>query len=185
MLPETVRALAAGEKVAVATLFQFNFLVKTMRFWDGLGYLTAGGHEWQGSGRLISASGLEQSIDLSAPQATFKLTGANEELVLLASLSEYQVAGRPCSVYAQFLTSSLVPLDQPIAVWGGIMDVMSFSLGVKDRVISLSAETLFTGRTRATYGFMTDTDQQSRWPGDVGFEFTAQLVNKTVTWLRG
>lgn len=185
MLPETVRAIAGGEKVAAATLFQFNFLSRTMRFWDGIGNLTAGGNEWQGAGRLISASGLEQSIDLSAPQATFKLSPVTDELIAFAAASESEVTGRPCSVYVQFLSSELTPLDSPVAVWGGIMDVMSFSVGVRDQMISLSAETLFTGRTRATYGYMTDTDQQARYPGDVGMEFMASLINKTVTWLRG
>lgn len=185
MLPETVAALAAGDRVSVASLFQFNFQSQTQRYWDGIGSLVAGGFEWMGSGKLISAAGLEQSINLSAPQATFTLTGATDEMMAYAAASEFEVTGRPCSVYIQFLSAPGVPLDDPIAIWAGVMDVMSFEAGVKNQTISLTAETLFVGRNRSSYGYMTSTDQEARWPGDLGMEFMAVLMNRTVNWLRG
>lgn len=185
MLPETVAAKAAGSRVSVARLFEFQFASRTMRFWNGVGYLTAGGERWQGSGKIIAASGLEQSVDLSAPQASFTLTGASPELMGYAADSAAEVTGRPCAVFEQFLTGPYRPLDNPIPIWAGVMDVLSFRASIRERVITLTAETLFVDRTRAPYGYMTDTDQQVRWPGDRGFEFTPQLLNKTVTWLRG
>lgn len=185
MLPETVAAIAAGDRVAVACLFEFQFASATKRFWDGLNDLSAGGSTWQGAGALISASGLELPTGLNAPQASFTLSGATPELIAYAAASESEVTGRPARAFVQFLSSAIQTLDDPIAVWAGHMDVMSFRAGVKDQSISLSAETLFVGRVRAPYGFMTDTDQQARWPGDRGMEFMASLMNKTVTFLRG
>jgi hypothetical protein len=185
MLPDTVSALAAGDRVGVATLFEFQFASSTQRFWDGLGWLTAGGHRWQGSSKIISVSGLEQSRGLSAPQANFVLSGATNELISLAANSDEEVTGRPCAVYIQFLGRPFQTLDTPIALWTGTMDVMSFRAGVRDQSITLSAETLFDRRARAPYSYMTDTDQQARWPGDRGMEFMALLINKTVKWLRG
>lgn len=186
MLPETVAAKAAGQRVAVATLFEFQFKSQTVRFWDGLRKLvTADGREWIGSGAVISASGLQQSRDLSAPQATFTLSGADDDLMAFAAGSIEEVTGRPVGVFIQFLSDKFVPFDSPIAVWSGIMDTLSFSAGAGVQTITLTAESLFIGRVRSPYAYMTDADQQARWPGDTGMSQMPSLVNKQVTWLRG
>ena len=184
MLPDTVKELAAGHRVQAATLFQFEFTSGTQRFWDGLGYLTADGHDWLGFGQMCSVSGLEQSRNMGAPQTTFKLSGVDDNLIAIAVNSAAEVTGNPCTVLLQFLSSVGVPLDDPIAIWAGTMDTLTFQAGVRDQSITLSAETLFVDRVRAPYGFQTDTDQRARWTGDRGYEFVASLLWKTVNWLR-
>lgn len=185
MLPLTVSELASGHRVRVATLFAMDFSSGTQRFWDGVGYLQADGHDWLGFGQLISVSGLEQSRGLGAPQTTFTLSGVDDNLIAIAVNSAAEVTGNPVTVYLQFLSSAGVPLDDPIAIWAGTMDTLSFSAGVKDQSITLTAETLFVDRTRAPYGYYSDTDQRARWPLDRGLEFTASLIFRTVNWLRG
>lgn len=184
MLPETVAEMAAGHRVSAAVLFEFNFASSTQRFWDGVGWLAAAGHQWLGFGELVSVSGLQQSVGMTAPQATFTLTGAKAELLNVAANSASEVTGRRCAVYLQFLSSAGVPLDDPIALWVGKMDVLSFNAGATNQSITLTAETLFVKRVRSPYGYLTDTDQQARYPGDVGLEFMPKLLNKTVNWLR-
>lgn len=184
MMPELVAELAAKKTVAVARLFEFKFLSATTRFWDGLGWLDAGGRRWQGSGNVISVSGLDQGEGLSASKATFSLSGTTPELLAAAVNSESEVTNRPCTVYIQFLSKRNVALDNPIPIWTGRMDAMEFSGDVRTQTINLNAEGLFVDRVRATHGLQTDTDQQARWPGDRGFEFMPSLVNKDVPWLR-
>lgn len=50
--------------------------------------------------------------------------------------------------------------------------------------ISISAESLFTLRSRPNYAMLTQSDQDRRYPGagDKGFEFVGGLVNKVLTW---
>ena len=122
---------------------------------------------------------------MSAPVATFKLSGVDDNLIAIAVNSASEVTGNPCTVYLQFLSSAGVPLDDPIAIWAGTMDTLTFQAGVKDQAITLTAETLFVDRVRAPFGLYSDTDQRARWPGDRGFEFVASLIFKTVNWLRG
>lgn len=184
MLPETVREIAAGHRVAVAVLHEFQFQSVTKRFWDGHGYLPAGGHEWLGFGQMGSVAGLEQSRGMGAPQATFMLSGVDDFLISVAVNGAAEATGRPCAVYLQFLTAAYKPLDTPIAIWTGNMDTVGFKAGTKQQRITLTAETLFIDRIRAPWGFMTDSDQRARWPGDRGFEFVASLVFKSVNWLR-
>jgi len=185
MLPDTVKELAAGHRVQASTLFEFQFTSGTQRFWDGHGYLTAGGKDWLGFGQMGTVSGLEQSRNMGAPQTTFKLSGVDNNLIAIAVNSASEVTGKPCTVYLQFLSAAGVPLDDPIAIWAGTMDTLTFQAGVKEQAITLTAETLFVDRVRAPWGLYTDTDQRARWPGDRGFEFVASLLFKTVNWLRG
>lgn len=184
MLPEVVQAMSEGQRLQVAALFRFDFLSKTVRFWDGVRPLTAGGFEWQGSGDVISVSGMEHARDMKASQVTFTLSGANTELISFAAGSQQEVVNRPCSVFLQFLTEAYAPLDNPIAVWSGNMDTLSFSVGGDSQQIQLTAESLWVTRIRAPYAYYTDRDQQARWPGDLAAVFMPTLRNKTVTWLR-
>jgi hypothetical protein len=54
--------------------------------------------------------------------------------------------------------------------------------GASTRRITVSAESLFSLRSRPAFSQYTDTDQKARFPGDRGFEFVPGLVNKIVTW---
>jgi hypothetical protein len=184
MMPETVREMAAGNKVAVTRLFEFEFASKTGRYWDGFNTLSAGGFDWQGSAGIIGVSGLEWAEGLSASQATFTLSGTTPELVEAAINSEEEVTDRPCAVFIQFLSARYVPLDQPVAIWTGIMDRLVFKGDVKNQQLSLQAETLFVDRVRSPNGLLTDPDHQARWPGDLGMQFAPKLIHATVDWLR-
>lgn len=186
MMPETVAELAGGLSVKAGILFQFEFLSQTMRFWDGLRDLTShDGRVWQASGSVISVSGLEHRPNMGASPATFSMSGAQSELIQFAAGTQQEVVGRPCAVFVQFLSSHLVPLDNPVALWSGNMDTLSFRAGEGQQSITLTAESLFVNRIRAPYGFMTDRDQQTRFPGDTGMSLMPKLIHKSVTWLRG
>lgn len=185
MMPETVRYLASGQRIMVAALFRFEFLSRTMRFWDGVRELNAGGQVWEGSSDVISVSGMGHSRNMAAQQVSFTLTGASTDLIQFAAGNQQEVSNRPCTVFLQFLTENQSTLDDPIAVWSGNMDTMGFSVGLDNQQIQLTAETLFVTRVRAPYAYQTDADQQARWPGDTGFQFMPTLRNKTVPWLRG
>ncbi len=184
MMPETVAALAAGHRINVAGLFEFEFASSTQRYWDGLRWQTFGAYEYLGAGQLIGVSGLGQARGLQANPVTFTLSGVDDDLIAIAADSAAEVTNRRCAVYLHFLTEAGMPLDSRVAIWVGRMDVMTFSIGVERQAITLSAESLFIKRKRAPHGYQTDADQQVRFPGDKGFEFMAMLRNKTVKWLR-
>lgn len=186
MMPETVAELAGGLSVSAGVLFEFEFLSRTMRFWDGLRDLkTNDDRVWQASGSVISASGLEHRPNMGASPATFSMSGVQSELIQFAAGSQQEVVGRPCAVFIQFLSSALVPLDSPVAIWAGNMDTLSFRAGAGSQSITLTAESLFVNRIRAPHSFMTSRDQQARYPGDTGMNLMPALINKSVTWLRG
>lgn len=189
--PETVAAKLAGRSVGAALLCHMEFRETPRRWWMGFGPLSAGGHTWQGTGEMIQVDGLEQPIGTVAPKTTFQLSGIDSTIVSLARNASDRVKDRRCTVYIQFFDLSpddaaIAPwstLDQPFAVWSGLMDQMNYTArGPDQRGVSLTAESFWTNRRRPAYGLYTDRDQNARFPGDRGLEQTTSLVSKTIRW---
>jgi hypothetical protein len=103
---------------------------------------------------------------------------------------EEEVKGRTVTVFIQFFGAAddadpdnQRPLDNPYAIWSGRCLKPTFTFGEDgERSVRVSAESLFSLRSRPRYAMYTDSDQRQRFPGDRGFEFAATLVNKVVTW---
>lgn len=189
--PDTIAAKLAGREVAVSLLCHMDFRETPRRWWMGNGPLVAGGHDWIGTGAMIQIDGLEQPIGTVAPKTTFQLSGIDPTIVSLARNASDRVKDRRCTVYVQFFDltpddASVDPwslLDEPFAIWSGLMDQMSYSAqGPSQRTVTLTAESLWTNRRRPAYGLYTDRDQNKRFPGDRGLEQVSDLVNKTTRW---
>lgn len=48
--------------------------------------------------------------------------------------------------------------------------------------MTITAESIFSLRSRPRAATYSDRDQDRRFPGDKGFEFVAKLLNKVTTW---
>lgn len=192
LFPETIAHALAGGRVDVAWLVRFDFTSETLRLWTGNGLLTtADDEQWKGIGQLGGLSGIEQAVNGEAPQATFTLSGIDADIMRLARDEfEAQVKGRPVYVLIQFFgvddeddPDNQRPLDSPYALWSARCLTPTFVIEeTGERSVSLSAESLFSLRSRPNYAMYTDADQRRRFPGDRGFEFVGSLVNKVVTW---
>jgi hypothetical protein len=186
--PETIEAALGGRTVRASFLVLFDFTSQPMRIWTGAGKITSGDEDWYGVGPLGSISGLEQAINGEAPETTFTASGINSEIVSIAR-DEFadEAKDRLAKVLLQFHNEEddrpLELFDEPYAIWAGRMQTPRFELqGPRSRKITISAETLFSLRSRPTFSQYTDTDQKSRFPGDRGFEFVPGLLDKIVTW---
>lgn len=188
--PQTIEAKLAGREVAASLLCFMDFKETPRRWWMGFGDLLAGGQTWQGTGEMIQIEGLEQALGTNAPRTTFTLSGVDSTIITLARQSSARVKDRACQVYIQFFEIApggdempWAPLDQPYAIWSGIMDQMSYGAeGPSQRRVILTAESIWTGRRRPAYGFLTDRDQNARFSGDRGLEQVVNLVQKTIRW---
>lgn len=188
--PQTIEAKLAGREVAASLLTFMDFRDTPRRWWMGSGDLVAGGQTWQGTGSMIQIDGLEQALGTNAPRTTFTLSGVDSTIVTLARQSSARVKDRPCQVFIQFFELSpggdqmpWAPLDAPYTIWSGFMDQMSYGAeGPSQRRVSLTAESIWTGRRRPAYGFYTDRDQNARFAGDRGLEQVVNLINKTIRW---
>lgn len=192
LFPDTIAAALGGGRVECAFLVRFDFTTTPMRLWRGNGMLkTNDGAQWQGIGNFGSMSGIEQAVNGEAPEMTFVLSAIDADIMRLARDEfEAEVKGRLVYVLMQFFgvddpddPDNQRPLDNPYPVACGRCLKPSFSLTEEgDRSVTISAESLFSLRSRPNWAMYTDADQQRRFPGDKGFEFVGSLVNKVVTW---
>lgn len=183
-LTAAIRANEAGVRVLVA----LAFASATMRVHTGFGDLVAGAQTWSGVGDLVSISGLEQTTQGEAGQATFTVSGVSATLIASAqSESGAEYRQRPITVYLQFFdVATDAAIGSPVAIWTGLMDNMRIARSNGDdgpvRTITLTAETLFQDRARPSYGSYSDSDQKARFAGDKGCERVAGLVDTVVKW---
>jgi len=177
-------AQARGERVSVNRLVEAEFLSETWRAWEGVGDLqTTDGKTWLGFGDILKIPNLTQVTGGQATSATFALEGVTPAAITRATESETEAKGRPIRVYLQYFDDASQPLGPPLAIASLLMDVVAYRMAGPDlRSLSISAENLFVNRKRVPHGRITDADQQERYPGDLGLEFVADLVDVVVTW---
>ncbi|MHC2087211.1 hypothetical protein [Methylobacterium sp. CM6244] len=180
----TRAAALRGDVIRAALLVFFDFRDDPGRFWLGSGSLrTLDSKVWRGSEGMGKITGLDSPVGTTAPVATFTLAGTNARTAALARSQRTLVKGRDVWVYIQFFTDTWALLDQPAVIWQGEMDQMKFEAkgnGIYN--VSVSAECPWANRSKAPYGYLTDTDQNARFPGDRGLEQVASLPGKTIYW---
>lgn len=180
-----IAAQLAGRSVRVSPLMRFDFLSGTSRFWTGFGTLrTLDGAEWLGTQGLGSLGEITGSMNGTAPEQTFTLSGVDADFVASAQASKAEYYGRLCFVYFQFFDAAWQPLDNPVAFWWGRMYGLTAGQATAEdgftRTITLSAETFFANRRRPRNGYYTDRDQQARFPGDRGCERVLGIQSKNI-----
>jgi hypothetical protein len=180
----------AARQVRRAALVKMEFESETIRAWAGVGPLvTTDGATWSGVGTLISISAISSGPGGAAGQLTIGLDGVDPKIVALARAERDELAGRFITLYLQYFDSAWQPVGAPKARWLGRMDTLRIvstrpesNDGARVRGITLTAESWAGDRSRPSYGFYSDRDQQKRFPGDRGLERITILQDKVLTW---
>ena len=182
MIPSEVLDAMGESAVVRAILLHFEFLTDPKRIHLGYGPVKAGGHVWQGIGEAGGMQGLERASRGSAPQATFSLSGVDNDHLSAFLSQRTEVKGRKVNVYAQFYTQDLQPIDYLLLVYSGRMDRMSLRRSVSTSTVYVTAEQPFARRARVPNGTLSDRDQKRLFPGDRGLELIAQIENHKAYW---
>lgn len=184
---EAAKVQMGGGIVRAALLLELMFLSGTIRLWEGFGALvTNDGKSFQGTAALGSIEGISQSINGTAPEVRFRLSGVDADFAVKAKADADEYVYRPAVVYIQFFDENWQCLDNPYALTVVRMTGLevSFDGSGDSRVyeVSVNAETPFAVRRRAPFGYLTDRDQQLRHPGDKGLERVAGIDNRNITF---
>lgn len=178
-----------------------------LRFWTGVGDLSFGGETYTGSGNLMQISELQESSDIAARGATLTLSGIPTELIGLALDETYQgriakikfgVFGRGVSDNSFLLindTDSLLingsgdklEIDyadtlEMFDMFIGRMDQMTINEAGDTCTIALTVESKLIDLERPRNRRYTDQNQQSRFSGDLAFEFVTRLQAEELEW---
>jgi hypothetical protein len=177
--------------VYAALLVDFDFDGAPTYIWNGFGPRTFDGKDYIGCGDLGTIEGLEEVRNAQSQRVTFTLSGVADspiDLLAIALDSADIVQGRNVTVFEQLFNADWSTLGSPIALYQGIMqqprvtrEAATEDQGAR-RVITLGSENAFFGRSRPPAGRLTDREQQHRFSGDLFCEYTAMLVQQSLTW---
>ncbi|NUA26102.1 hypothetical protein [Cupriavidus basilensis] len=143
--------------------------------------ITWNGYTWLGIGALGNIEPIQEQASLEATGVRLTLSGVPTELVAISLAEQYQ--GRPCQIWFVPLREDLQLAVQPIRLFSGRMDTMSTEVG-DTATITLSAESRMVTWDRAKVRRYNHEDQYARYPGDRGFEYVPQMVEKQLMWGR-
>jgi len=148
-----------------------------LHFWSGIGDLSLDSETYTGAGDLLGISELRESSDIAAYGATLTLSGIPTSIISVALAEPYQ--GRKAVVK---FGVDVGGTKTAFTVFTGEMDQMSISFGADTATISLDVESRMIDLNRPRIRRYTDADQQSRYVGDLAFEFVPRLQSESLEW---
>lgn len=154
-----------------------------LRLWLGIGgfpltsdsqsVLDTSGDVYQGAGQLINVPAFQQLTNGTAEVATFSLSGVTQEIIGIVSSNSALVQGKNCNVGYGLFDQNWKLLGSIHWAWQTIADFVSVDQQPQAdvsqpiiRTVSLSVSSVFAGRRRRGFSYLTDQDQQRRSPGD-------------------
>ena len=181
MTPAAEAALSAGHVPAIL-LVEMDFPSQFLRVNNSAVSFAWNGYDWLGVGRLGSIDAINEGADLQARGLAFRISGIDPAAISLALGTQYQ--GRGCKVWLAPLTAAHAIIADPVLIFWGRLDTMDIALG-ETATITVSAESRLADWDRPRVRRYNHEDQQIDYPGDMGFEFVPQMVEKQITWGMG
>lgn len=169
--PVVLCALGFDSGVVRVTSAPFDIAIDT----DG----DAAAETYVGVGNLGRVGPVQETTELRATNLELELSGIPPELLSIALAEQYQ--GRQASLWLVLLDSNHAPVGDACLIFKGRMDTMSIERGPQSR-IQVAVESNLADLERARTLRFTDADQQAAYPGDKGFSFVAQAVDKQLIW---
>jgi len=171
---------ATSSTVGAAFLASLDFSSGTVRVWSGVGTLSWDGQSWAGVGDLGSVSAIQEQPGAVATGLTLGLS-FNDSSILTSILSEdYQ--GRSVGVWLALFDSDNAIIVDPFEYFGGLMDYAEVKRSNGAASISIYCESWMRVLERKNSRRRTNQDQQSRFAGDLGFEYNSEIQDVPVNW---
>lgn len=176
----TTSVLNALDDAVVYPFFaiDIDFASGPLYVWSGFGDLVIGGKTYLGASQLLNISSVEETTEMEAKGATITMSGIPSSFLSLALTEPYQ--GRECRIYFG-MTSA--PSDY-VEVFSGELDQMNISEEASTATIAVTVENVLIRLERPVVRRLTNEDQKSRFPSDVGLEYVAALQDKEIFWGR-
>lgn len=162
-----------------------------VRLWLGFGNIQPGvnvfdpgGAIYQGFGELKDVPAFNQLLNGAAERVDFTVSGVSGDLLLIASGDDSDaVKGKTVTVGFALMDSQWALLGEIHWCAFYVADYLSIEQQPVDiegqivRTITLSCGTRFTGRRRPSFGYLSNQDQQARFPGDLSCSLTPNYAH--------
>lgn len=155
----------------------------TSRIWSGYGDITFGGNTYSGVGTLGAISRIEETQEIASTGVRFGLSGIPSDILSVALSEPYQ--GRSAKIYLGVFDANYGVIADPFLCFDGRMDVMAINDDGDTSTITVTAEHRLIDLERPRLRRYTSEDQKALYSGDKGFDFVADLQDKTIAWGSG
>ncbi|HCR85341.1 MAG TPA: hypothetical protein DIV86_01555 [Alphaproteobacteria bacterium] len=183
------RSLTTGmQNASTAKLFRPVILIKAefdsghLRLWNGVGDFTYNSEIYTGAGTLLSISEIKETTSIQANGMQLGLSGIPASIVSIGLNENYQ--DRPLTIWLGAIDDSGNLISNPVRMFKGKMDVLSFEESGETATALLSVENILIDLQRDKTRNYTHEDQQIEFTGDEGFKFITSLQEKEVIWGR-
>lgn len=177
---------AAAPAVGVLNLVEMEFTGGTLYLTNWPTNVTVGAQVYTGLGSLGAVSELKESEDGQTQSVDLELSQVNASQLALAlgAVSTYQ--GRAVRVYVALTDPNLALSGTPVLRFAGWMDVVKIRRDEQENSgrITMTCKTggYDVRRNPATFR-MNDAQHQSSFPGELGFQYVADLMARPQQWL--
>lgn len=172
-------AAIQGGNVPYIVLVELDFVEGFVRMCNAGYAFQWNGYTWTGAGNLGTISAIEEGQDLQMYGCTLTLSGIASDVI--AKCFGVGYSGRKATIWIAPLDSNYNILADPVIVFKGKMDTMPISLGENSQV-QVTIESKLVDWERPRVRRYNNEDQQAEFPGDKGFEFVPQMVEKQLLW---
>jgi hypothetical protein len=175
--------LAAGkaEVVRPVLLVRLDFASGVVRATSAPFDIRMNGETYLGVGTLGAVSGVAEGAELQGYAIELTLSGVPPEMVALTLQDAYQ--GRDAQLYLGLLNDAHQLAGSPVLLFRGRMDTLDLQLGTT-ATLTLTVQSRLSDWERPRLLRYTHEQQQADYPDDKGFEFIAQMAEKTIVWGR-
>lgn len=176
----TMQAAIQKAVVRPAILYQGQFKDGTLNLWSGIGQLRWNNLVWEGAGKLLTISPVEETDQQQASGIVVSLTAVPSSHIAL-SLASVQ-RNLPGQIWLALIDESDNVIEKPQTIFRGRLDSVTIDDGPDEAVMKASYENEMITLEHAREVRYTDQEQQRLFPGDKGLEFIASLQDKTLRW---
>lgn len=178
--------------LGVHWLIEADFTGGTVRLTTAPIDVTSGGSTYTGLGQLMTVSDVSESGDVAATKVTIGFSIANTSGSsgmnnLLGSIETYR--GKAVRLYLQVFDERFVPVGTKTLRWSGYMNPISVKPqrnndGTMGAEVEMPCSRAGMNRFRNFQGLRLTHEQHIvRFPGDLGLQYMAELIQKPTVWL--
>ena len=151
--------------------------VSKVTFDDG-----TGSADWLPTGHLLGISPIIEGLGAQINRLTLTIAGPDQTYFAIFLNNDY--IDRPVDIWKGFLDSAGALIVDPILVFKGRIDkpIITEDPEAGTSQLTLSLANHWVDFERRTGRHTNDAEQQTWFPGDRGFEFVQEFVNRTITW---
>lgn len=143
------------------------------------------GNNYLGLGQLVSVSDVTENSDVTASKVTVAVPIVNQSLLALTLGNVSTYRGRSIRLYLQLFDANHARVGPRVLRWAGYMNPVQIKPN-KDGGgrIEIPCTKAGMNRFRNFAGLrLTHAQQVSRFPGDLGLQYMADLIEKPALWL--